>query len=475
MRTNQQKKKNSSIWLRGGLVVVFILAAIWLASFAFKQAQKFFVSYDVTNLPGLAILSSPTPAINEQGTPIPATPIPALGLDGPTPQPWDGASRINVLVMGLDYGDWASADREGPPKTDTMILFTVDPLTKTAGWIHIPRDLWVNIPGFDYGRINTAYMLGEAYKVPGGGPDLASQTVEQLLGVPINYYAQIDFFAFEKFIDRIDGVLINVPYEIKIDPIGKYNTITLQPGEQRLYGSEALAYARARNTEGVDFDRSQRQMQVIMAIRKRVLKPSFFPVLLTRAPDLYTELASGIHTNMTFDEAIKFAWLAREIPEENIRKGAIAPPNMVTFAVSPDGDQKILVPVPDQIRQLRDEIFASAVAISPSAGQADPAAMMKEEAARIQVLNGTATEGLAGKTQEYLAGQGASNVAVGNAGELLTNSRIIDYTGNPYTRRYLVDLMLIPDNNIFYENNPSSEFDVVVVLGADWASNNPMP
>lgn len=475
MRTNQQKKKNSSIWLRGGLVVVFILAAIWLASFAFIQAQKFFVSYDVTNLPGLAILSSPTPAINEQGTPIPATPIPALGLDGPTPQPWDGASRINVLVMGLDYGDWASADREGPPKTDTMILFTVDPLTKTAGWIHIPRDLWVNIPGFDYGRINTAYMLGEAYKVPGGGPELASQTVEQLLGVPINYYAQIDFFAFEKFIDRIDGVLINVPYEIKIDPIGKYNTITLQPGEQRLYGSEALAYARARNTEGVDFDRSQRQMQVIMAIRKRVLKPSFFPVLLTRAPDLYTELASGIHTNMTFDEAIKFAWLAREIPEENIRKGAIAPPNMVTFAVSPDGDQKILVPVPDQIRQLRDEIFASAVAISPSAGQADPAAMMKEEAARIQVLNGTATEGLAGKTQEYLAGRGASNVAVGNAGELLTNSRIIDYTGNPYTRRYLVDLMLIPDSNIFYENNPSSEFDVVVVLGADWASNNPMP
>jgi hypothetical protein len=190
---------------------------------------------------------------------------------------------------------------------------------------------------------------------------------------------------------------------------------------------------------------------------------------------LYTELASGIHTNMTFDEAIKFAWLAREIPEENIRKGAIAPPNMVTFAVSPDGDQKILVPVPDQIRQLRDEIFASAVAISPSAGQADPAAMMKEEAARIQVLNGTATEGLAGKTQEYLAGRGASNVTVGNAGELLTNSRIIDYTGNPYTRRYLVDLMLIPDNNIFYENNPSSEFDVVVVLGADWASNNPMP
>jgi hypothetical protein len=101
--------------------------------------------------------------------------------------------------------------------------------------------------------------------------------------------------------------------------------------------------------------------------------------------------------------------------------------------------------------------------------------MMKEEAARIQVLNATATEGLAGKTQEYLLAQGASNVSVGNAGELLSNSKIIDYTGNPYTRRYLVDLMQIPENNIFYENAPAGEFDIVVVLGADWASNNPMP
>ena len=113
--------------------------------------------------------------------------------------------------------------------------------------------------------------------------------------------------------------------------------------------------------------------------------------------------------------------------------------------------------------------------ISPSAASTDLAGMMKEEAPRIQVLNGTATEGLASKTQEYLLGQGATNVTAGNAGELLTNSKIIDYTGQPYTRRYLVDLMGIPENNIYYENNPSSEVDIVVVLGQDWASNNPMP
>lgn len=474
MTKYQPNKTNSSNLLKGGLVVAFVIAAILLAFFVFQITRKFFASYDITNLPGMAIVSSPTPALDEQGIPIPATPEIVSGSDGPVPQPWDGASRVNILVMGLDYGDWAS-DREGPPRTDTMILFTIDPLTKTAGWIHIPRDLWVNIPGFEYGRINTAYMLGEAYQVPGGGPGLASKTVEELLGIPVNYYAQVDFLAFEQFIDRIDGVLIDVPYEMKIDPIGKYNTVILQPGEQRLYGPEALAYARARYTAGGDFDRSQRQMQVIMAIRKRVLKPSFFPVLLGKAADIYSEISNGVHTNMSFDEAIKFAWLAREIPEENIRKGAIAPPDMVLLAKSPDGTQDILKPIPDQIRKLRDEIFASDVALSPSANQTDAAGMMKEEAARIQVLNGSATEGLAGKTQEYLLAQGASTVTTGNAGELLTNSKIIDYTGNPYTRRYLVDLLRIPENNIYYSNNPSSEFDVVVTLGTDWANDNPMP
>ena len=76
------------------------------------------------------------------------------------PKPWEGGERVTVLLMGLDYRDWEKG--EGPPRTDTMILLTLDPVTETAGMMNIPRDLWVSIPGFDYGRINTAYPLGEA-------------------------------------------------------------------------------------------------------------------------------------------------------------------------------------------------------------------------------------------------------------------------------------------------------------------------
>ena len=87
----------------------------------------------------------------------------------------------------------------------------MDAATNTAGILSLPRDLWVNIPGYGYGKINTAYYLGDAYDEPGGGPGLAIATVEDFLGVPINYYAQIDFSAFERFIDEIGGIEIEVP------------------------------------------------------------------------------------------------------------------------------------------------------------------------------------------------------------------------------------------------------------------------
>ena len=89
---------------------------------------------------------------------------------------WDGTSRVTVLswVWITVIGPAGS----GPSRTDTMMLLTLDPLNNTAGMLSIPRDLWVSIPGFDNDRINVAYFLGEAYKLPGGGPAMAVRTVE---------------------------------------------------------------------------------------------------------------------------------------------------------------------------------------------------------------------------------------------------------------------------------------------------------
>ncbi len=150
-----------------------------------------------------------------------------------------------------------------------------------------------------------------------------------------------------------------------------------------------------------------------------------------------------------------------------------APPDQVLFAKSPDGTQDILKPITDKIRETRDFIFGTA--IQPLAQAGDEAALMKQEAARIQVLNGTWVEGLAGTTQQYLIAQGANVTQTGNASEQPQYCVVYDYTGNPYTLRYLVDLMGIPPTNIYSSYNPASEVDVALVLGASWATSNPMP
>jgi polyisoprenyl-teichoic acid--peptidoglycan teichoic acid transferase len=455
--------------LKVGLLSLFIVIAVFAAYAAYTKSYDFFLAFDVAKIPGLAIQATTTTAPVIEGTAAP-TPLPTQAVDT-APQAWDGASRVTMLVMGLDYRDWEAQD--GPPRTDTMILLTIDPLSKTAGILNIPRDLWVNIPGFDYGRINTAYPLGIAYDVPGGGPQQAMDTVESLLGVPIDYYAIIDFSAFEKFIDELGGINIAVPAPISVDPIGKANTVYLQAKAYRLDGPTALAYARARHTEGGDFDRAQRQQQVILAIRDRIVELGPAQVA-AKIPAIYNELASGIHTNLSLNDAMKLGWLALEIPLDTVQRGAIAPPKAVSFAKSPDGTQDILVPVPDQIHLIRDQVFASSNMASPGLTSGDARANMEAEGASIVVANGTYTEGLAQETQSYLQSQGANVVGTQNS-DYTTYTKIIDYTGNPYTTKYLVDLMKITPYNISLQYDPNSQVDVLVILGDDWAGSNPMP
>ncbi len=374
---------------------------------------------------------------------------------------------MTVLLLGLDYRDWES--KEPASRSDTMILLTLDPQTKTAGILSIPRDLWVAIPGFKHGKINTAYYLGDAYKLPGGGPALAVKTVESFLGVPINYYAQIDFGAFVRFIDEIGGVKINVPAEIKIDLLGTGSKTKkkLKPGVQILPGEWALAYARNRYTENGDFDRARRQQQVIMAIRDRVLSLNMLPVLVQKGPTLYNELASGIRTNLTLDQLIKLALMAKDVPEQSILRGVIDKSN-VFFGNSPDG-LSILIPIPDDIHNLRDQIFATSGSISPQV-PGNPAEQMKAEAARIAIYNGSGDLSLGTRTADYLTKQGANIVQVANADQAYPSTTIIDHTGNPYALKYLVELMGIANGKITIKFDPNSQADIEVYLGNDWAS-----
>ncbi|HJS28845.1 MAG TPA: LCP family protein [Anaerolineales bacterium] len=451
------------------LVAMFVLVAMATAYTAFVTVKRVVAGWNFTTLPGISLEDNSTP-IADEIDPNLHEPLQAPG--GPTPQPWDGASRVSILIMGLDYRDWES--NQGAPRTDTMLLLTIDPISKTGGMLSIPRDLWVNIPGFEPSKINTAYRNGEVYEIPGGGPALAMQTVEELLGVPVDFYALIDFSSFERFISELGGVEVEVPEEIKVDPLGPGNTVVLEPGRQTLSGEVALAYARARNSENGDIDRAERQQQVALAMRDRVLSLNLLPTLISKAPVLYQEIASGISTNLTLDQAIKLAVLALQISPQSIARGVIGPPDQVTLGVAPDG-QDILIPVPDQIRILRDSIFTSDASRSPVALNMTDLELVSEENARVSVLNGTLTAGLASGTAEFLASNGLNVTQTDNASQVFDFTTLIIYSGKPYTVQYLVDMMNIDPNRIFFSFDPNSAVDVEVNLGQDWAATNPVP
>jgi hypothetical protein len=170
---------------------------------------------------------------------------------------------------------------------------------------------------------------------------------------------------------------------------------------------------------------------------------------------------------MTLQQAIQLAWLAQQIPMENIKKGVISPPEQVTFDKSPDG-LDILIPVPDKIRLLRDDIFTSTGPVSPAAATGDPKKLMEAENARISVLNGTYTAGLAANTMEYLKSQGINVAETGNAQKLYEATTIIDYTGKPYTVQYLMQLMKVQPTHFYNSYDPNSQVDIVILLGNDW-------
>ena len=336
----------------GGAFLLAVLVSATLVYFAVRQLT---IGWTVTGLnlfqPSAGPIPGETPAPGE-------TPQPSIFV---TPAPWSGADRVTILLMGLDYRDWVA--RRGYPRTDSMMLVSIDPISRQASLLSIPRDLWVEIPGFGHNRINTAYPSGEVNRLPGGGPELAMRTVESVIGVPIQYYAVIEFSAFERMIDEIGGIDVLVAERIKISPIGR-TSLWLDAEAVHLDGAQALAYARVRKAAGDDFGRAARQQQVAMAVLDRVVGFDMVPTLITRAPALWEELRSGVRTNMPLDLMISFGWMGVQIPKADIHRGVIGPPKMVGFHTLPDG-QQVIRAVPDQIRILRDQLFTETSGIGP--------------------------------------------------------------------------------------------------------------
>ncbi len=451
MRGTRGSSSIAQILFTAGLIVLFLIIAGVAGMFVFGQVYDFTFASDI--LPNFTIKESdePSEVVYDPGEPLPR---------------WEGTERVNVLVMGIDQRE----NEQGPWRTDTMMVLTLDPVSMTGGMLSIPRDLWVPIPGYEEARINQAHFLGEVYDYPGGGPALAVKTTQYNLGVPIHYYGRFNFSAFEELVDLIGGIDIYVPEDINDptypDEAYGHDPFYIEAGQQHLDGEMALKYARTRHSLGGDFDRAKRQQQVIMAIFERITQPDMLPELAANAPELWQTLQGAVVTDLTLDQIIALARLTSEVNADDIRY-AVIDEHYTQFWTTPD-EQQVLIPLRDRMREMRDYIFTTE---APSPQHVDdPVARLTEEAAVIQVLNGTGVEGLAGSTTTYLQQQpGLSIAEPGNADHSeYAETLIVVYTGKIYTAEYLVTLFGLPSRAVVHSPDANATHDISFVLGADF-------
>jgi LCP family protein required for cell wall assembly len=482
-------------------VVGWLVATVACSAFAFIGARQFQVSSVESGLllPDLPSFSASRPTatlppevIAQSATATPESVAVAASPDAamPTAQPSDvpqveptvlddnalvrgalqdvGPRKIRVLLMGIDQRSAVeSADTEYF-RTDTMIVVQIDPVRRTAGMISIPRDLYVPIPGFTESRINNANVLGDSGGYPGGGPALAMKTIEENLGIDIDHYALVNFDVFLTVVDTVapNGVEVCIPEEI-YDPYYPdegygFIEVRFEPGCQRLNAERLLQYARTRKTEGSDFDRSRRQQQVLLAVQEEVVSAGGITNLVTRAPALWQQLGDNLRTDMTLEEAIDLALIATTIDRDNVQTAQIN--NLhVTFAKDEDGND-ILIPVPASISLLIQDTFNTQADMTLD----DIRQRAADESASIIVLNNTSITGLAGSTRDWLSAQGVTVSSVGNTDNPdNTNTVIKDYTGNPWTARFLADTMGIPRERILAGTDGQTSEDIAIVIGPD--------
>jgi LCP family protein required for cell wall assembly len=244
--------------------------------------------------------------------------------------------RVNILLLGSDNDTQKFVGGNGLPGngvlTQTIIVASLDPASKTIDLISIPRDSWVNMPGE-----NTCMKLDEIAGA-GNSPDQAIQfertVVERDYGIPIWRYAWVGLEGFVKVINTLGGVDVDVLHPIVDDAypndVGNpnnqfaYKRLYIPAGPQHLDGETALEYVRSRHSDLTgDFGRSQRQQSVLLALEKKLKNGD----TIGKIPDLAADLQGNVLTDMTVSEITEVANFARGVPHQNQQQIVLAPPN----------------------------------------------------------------------------------------------------------------------------------------------------
>ena len=332
-----------------------------------------------------------------------------------------GRDRVTILALGVD-------DSEGRGLADTLIALVIWPKIGEIAALSIPRDSRVVIPGVGNRRINASHAYG--------GLPLTIETVEMLLGIPFDYYVEVNVSGLVDLVDAIGGIDIEVEKRMHYRDRSQNLLIDLQPGLQHLAGEQAVGYVRFRHDAMGDLGRIERQRKFLRLVAGELLSPAN----VRRLPKLADTFVETVETNLSVRDILSLKKIIEQVGPDAIRMASLpVRPRMI------DG-QSVLELDADEVQQTVDRVLWG-------------------QGIRVVILNGTSVDGLAARMAETLEEQGYEILEVGNAERKTAATLILDHRGQ--TRRAQRVSSLLGGAVISAAPDGDNPADVTIILGDD--------
>lgn len=400
-----------------------------------------------TSLPQI----NPTAELNITGSMAEGVPTPPTAIPSPVPAFDMPDGTTNILLLGVD----ANADGSDGDRTDTMIIVSINQKTRTASMISLPRDLYIYMPNRIMGRLNTAYVLG--------GVELLEQTILYNFGIPIHYYARVNFEGFKQIVDVMGGVTMAVSCPLEdwrlispeLDPTLEENweRFKLGAGIHDMDGDLALWYARSRLTTN-DFDRGRRQQQLLHAMFNQGVDLG----LVTKVPELWATFSQYVQTDMDIGRILQLATLAPDVRRNGIQHLYVAG-KMKAWTV-PESGASVQLPIWEGDNMMRDTFRR--LFMPPALNRADRAPIT------VEIINASGYPAQGLLAADNLAWYGF--VPVLGEKRLMQDYTEMTYYGDNFKGSYdwlFSWVMGKPASQIELSSEPS-EFNYRVVIGNDY-------
>ena len=377
----------------------------------------------------------------------------------------DELDPFNALLVGSDSREGLTeeeqlafgAEEVGGERADTIILAHVDPANNRVTMIQFPRDLYVPIDGEASNKVNTALT---------GGPSPLVRTIEDLTGVEINHYAQINIAGFRDIVDAIGGVEICIPDPIPFDPKTGIEVTEEETGMVKFDGERALRFVRSRNYASGDFERIANQQKFMSAALRKVTSTSTF-----FRPNRIVALYNAVGDNLVLDEGTKLSRL-RSIAQ---RLRSFDPETYEAYIVPNLGtttNEAGSVVLPDEESM---QVMFDAVADNESPADADGVPDVDPATIKVGVYNGSGIEGAADSAvaeldaATTLGESGIQIVEIGNAPRADFKKTVVRYDPRGDNSKEKADFVAaaLPGARVQERRVPDG-VDVMVIVGGSF-------